>query len=212
MYKKLEKEFKRRSKDCELYLVVACTIIVTMLFGYLFNIYSSIWFILIIIILAAHNGYIYLWIRYDDENNFFNVFRSIKIIRKKINVENKIIIKSILEEMDIGSKEEILLILNHYKARVPITKAIASFWAIFAGSLPIFAGILGDFKEGFVVTGVYSVCAYCALEFINTFIWTKRLYSVLERALESIYLDKVRENKNNSILKFIWMKIVDFFD
>lgn len=209
MYNKIEKMYKKESAYNNLFRIcfgtASCLYLLFCISGLLeidniisFLIYLVISILTIYIFMLYRLGY-----NLKQYKQFLKFNKNINLYKKYLKNTEKILIKKILSNIEITKKEDIKIIIDHYRGLSAEQKQHNNYISIIAFIVAVFSEFKDIFKDqgieeinilSLFVTLLFSTsllyfCFKCIIYIIDVLSGNKDLYKNLEELITEEYLD-----------------------
>lgn len=210
MYQRIEEKYKKTSEIKKFDTFILIDFLIILIISYIFKEYHL--FIFIVLLIGIIIFYLYMGIKIGYSFNKNNVTNWLSLKKTFLDYRNFIhdydqkLIEQILQDENITKKDEVKIIIEHYKYKANNEKLDLNFWTIFSIILVVFFEITNRLDVSIeqvlayliitiVLFVIYYFCVKHLIDFVSIIQKRKQLYSNLEERITELYIYKYKKVK-----------------
>ena len=210
MYQRIEEKYKKTSEIKKSDIFILIDFLIILIISYIFKEYHL--FIFIVLLIGIIIFYLYMGIKIGYSFNKNNVTNWLSLKKTFLDYRNFIhdydqkLIEQILQDENITKKDEVKIIIEHYKDKANNEKLDLNFWTIFSIILVVFFEIINRLDISIeqvlayliitiVLFVIYYFCVKQLIDFVSNIQKRKQLYSSLEEKITELYVYKYKKKK-----------------
>lgn len=210
MYQRIEEKYKKTSEIKKFDTFILIVFLIVLIISYIFK--EHYLFIVIVLLIGIIIFYLYMGIKIGYSFNKNNVTNWLSLKKTFLDYKNFIhdydqkLIEQILQDENIITKDEVKIIIEHYKDKSNNEKLDLNFWTIFSIILVVFFEIINRLDVSIeqvlayliitiVLFVIYYFCVKQLIDFVSIIQKRKQLYSSLEEKITELYIYKYKKVK-----------------